>query len=103
MSIRRRGAAAVLAVTLAGSAAAITATAAPALADSGGNPSVGYCRSIASLFPGDIYGACVSYYQSHDRSAAATDVYFCKTEFVPDGYFDNLGQCVSFLNNFKGD
>ena len=46
-----------------------------------------YCRSIASLFPGDIFGACVSYYQSHDRSAAATDVYFCKTEFVPDGMF----------------
>ena len=92
MSIRRRSAAAVLAVTLAGSAAAVTAAAASALADSGGNPSVGYCRSIASLFPGDIYGACVSYYQSHNRSAAATDVYFCKNEFVPDGYFDNLGQ-----------
>ena len=104
MSIRRRTAAAALALTLAGSgaAAAITATAAPALADSGGNSSVQYCRSIASLFPGNIFGACVSYYQSHDRSAAATDVYFCKTEFVPDGDFANLGDCVSFLNNFKG-
>lgn len=104
MSIRRRTAGAAVALALAGSAAAATAvaTAAPASADAGGNPSVQYCQSIASLFPGNIFGACVSYYQSHDRSAAATDVYFCKTEFVPDGNFANLGSCVSFLNQFKG-
>ena len=104
MSIGRRTAGAALALTLAGSGAgvAVAATAAPALADSGGNSSVQYCRSIESLFPGNIFGACVSYYQSHDRSAAATDVYFCKTEFVPDGMFVNLGDCVSFLNQFKG-
>jgi len=29
-------------------------------------------------------------------------VFFCKTEFVPEGMFANLGKCVSFLNNFKG-
>jgi hypothetical protein len=63
---------------------------------------VQYCRSIAALFPGDIFGPCVSYYQSHDRNAAATDVYFCKTDFVPLGYFANPGACVSFLGQFKG-
>ena len=103
MPVRRRTASAAIALALAGSAAAVTVAAAvPASADAGGNSSVQYCRSIESLFPGNIYGACVSYYQSHDRSAAATDVYFCKTEFVPAGDFSNLGSCVSFLNNFKG-
>jgi hypothetical protein len=110
MHIRRRtaGAGAALTLALAGSAAMITAAAVPASADAGGSgngngsDTVQYCRSIESLFPGNIYGACVSYYNSHDRSAAATDVYFCKTNFVPAGMFDNLGSCVSFLNNFKG-
>jgi hypothetical protein len=103
MPVRRRTASAAIALALAGSAAAVTVAAAgPASADTGGNSSVAYCRSIESLFPGDIYGACVSYYQSHDRSAAATDVYFCKTEFVPAGDFSDLGSCVSFLNQFKG-
>ena len=103
MLVRRRTASAAIALALAGSAAAVTVAAAvPASADTGGNSSVQYCRSIETLFPGNIYGACVSYYQSHDRSAAATDVYFCKTEFVPAGDFSNLGSCVSFLNNFKG-
>lgn len=105
MSIRRRTAGAACAVALAGSAGLITAaaTAAPAsAATASGNDTVQYCRSIGSLFPGDIFGACVSYYQSHDRSAAATDVYFCKTDFVPNGDFADLGACVSFLNQFKG-
>jgi hypothetical protein len=106
MVVRRRTASAVAALALTGSAAAVTvsavATAGPASADAGGNSSVQYCRSVASLFPGLSQGACVSYYQSHDRSAAATDVYFCKTEFVPAGDFANLGSCVSFLNQFKG-
>jgi hypothetical protein len=103
MGFRRRAAGAVLTLTLLGSGAAIVATAVPASADAGGNSSVQYCRSIASLFPELSMGACVSYYQSHDRSAAATDVYFCETEFVPEGLFSNVGDCVSFLNNFKGD
>jgi hypothetical protein len=102
MLIRRRTAGAALALALAGSAAGVTAAAVPASADAGGNASVQYCRSIAALFPGDIFGPCVSYYQSHDRNAAATDVYFCKTDFVPLGYFANLGSCVSFLGQFKG-
>jgi hypothetical protein len=104
MLIGRRTAGAALALALAGSAAGITAAAAPASADDGGggNASVQYCRSIAGLFPGDIFGPCVSYYESHDRSAAATDVYFCTTSFVPAGNFANIGECVSFLNNFKG-
>lgn len=105
MHIRSRaaGAGAALTLALAGSAAMVTAMAAPASADAGGgNDTVQYCQSIESLFPGNIFGACVSYYDSHDRSAAATDVYFCKTDFVPNGDFKNLGSCVSFLNQFKG-
>ena len=105
MHIRRRtlGAAAAVTLALAGSAAMITAAAVPASADTGhGSDTVQYCRSIESLFPGNIFGPCVSYYNSHDRSAAATDVYFCKTDFVPAGDFANLGSCVSFLNQFKG-
>ncbi len=103
MLVRTRTAGAVIALALAGSTAAVTVAAAgPASADAGGNSSVQYCRSIESLFPGLSQGACVSYYQSHDRSAAATDVYFCKTQFVPAGDFSNLGSCVSFLNQFKG-
>jgi hypothetical protein len=104
MLIRRRAASAVLALALAGggSAAAIAATAAPAGASTAQSGTVQYCQSIMSLFPGLTMGDCVSYYNSHDRSAAATDVFFCKTEFVPEGMFANLGACVSFLNNFKG-
>jgi hypothetical protein len=104
MLIRRRAASAALALALAGggSVAAIAATAGPAGASTDQSGTVQYCRSIMSLFPGLTMGDCVSYYNSHDRSAAATDVFFCKTEFVPDGMFANLGQCVSFLNNFKG-
>jgi hypothetical protein len=104
MLIGRRIAGATLALALAGSVAGITAAAAPAsaAAGGGGNDSVQYCRSISGLFPGDIFGPCVSYYQSHDRSAAATDVYFCTTTFVPAGNFANIGECVSFLNQFKG-
>jgi hypothetical protein len=106
MLIRRRIASAALALGLAGAgtAAALASTAAPAGAATadGGPGTVAYCQSIMSLFPGLTMGDCVSYYNSHDRSAAATDVYFCKTEFVPDGYFANLGQCVSYLNQFKG-
>lgn len=105
MPIRRRIASAVLALGLAGagSAAALASTAAPAGAATAGGPgTVQYCRSIMSLFPGLTMGACVSYYNSNNRSAAATDVYFCKTEFVPEGMFANLGDCVSFLNQFKG-
>jgi len=105
MHIRRRtaGAAAALTLALAGSGAMIAAAAVPASADTGtGSDTVQYCNSIQSLFTGDIFGPCVSYYNSHDRSAAATDVYFCKTNFVPAGMFADLGSCVSFLNNFKG-
>lgn len=103
MLIRRRAASAALALALAGggSAAAIAA-AAPAGASTDQSGTVQYCQSIMSLFPGLTMGDCVSYYNSHDRSAAATDVFFCKTEFVPEGMFANLGACVSFLNNFKG-
>jgi hypothetical protein len=108
MLIGRRIAGATLSLALAGSVAGITvagmtaAAPASAAAAGGGNDTVQYCRSIAGLFPGDIFGPCVSYYQSHDRSAAATDVYFCKTTFVPEGNFANIGDCVSFLNQFKG-
>lgn len=104
MMIRRRVASAALALAVAGggAAAAITATAAPAGASTDQSGTVQYCRSIMSLFPGLTMGDCVSYYNSNNRSAAATDVFFCKTEFVPEGMFSDLGACASFLNNFKG-
>jgi hypothetical protein len=105
MGLRRRAAGAAFALMLLGSGAGAgaIAVAAPAQAAPADNSDVAYCRSIEGLFGDDIFGPCMSYYNSHDRSAAATDVYFCTTQFVPEGLFGNVGDCVSFLNNFKGD
>lgn len=104
MSVRRRAAGIALALTLAGSAAAaVVAAAGPASADTGGNPSLQYCRSIAQFYPENITGPCTSYLQSHDfAGAAATNEYICKTELVPIGEFATVGECVSALNGATG-
>jgi hypothetical protein len=103
MSVRRRAAGLALALTLAGSAAAVVAAAVPASADTGGNPSLQYCRSIAQFYPGNITGPCTGYLQSHNfAGAAATNEYICKTEFVPIGEFATVGECVSALNGVTG-
>lgn len=99
MSIRRRTAAAAFALAL-GSAGAIAA-AVPASADAGGNAALQYCRSIAPYYQGNITGPCVSSFQSMGNAAAA-NVYFCKTEFVPEGEFATVGECVSTLNALTG-
>ena len=103
MSIRRRTAAAALAMALAGSAAGVVAAAVPARADAGGNPSLQYCRSIAQFYPRNITGPCTSYFQSHDFAGiAASNELFCKIEFVPIGEFATVGECVSALNKVTG-
>ena len=89
MALRADGSGgAVLALTLVGSGAGTVAAALPARAAVADNSDVAYCRSIEGLFGDDIFGPCMSYYNSHNRSAAATDVYFCETQFVPEGLFD---------------
>lgn len=90
-------------MALAGSAAGVVAAAVPASADAGGNPSLQYCRSIAQFYPGNITGPCTSYFQSHDFAGiAASNEFFCKTEFVPMGEFATVGSCVSVLNRATG-
>ena len=102
MRALRRAATGAAALALAASAAAVAVAAAgTASADTGNNAAVRYCQSISSL-PGINMGACVSYAESHAHNAAAWDVQECKTQLLPAGTFENLGSCVSFLNNFKG-
>jgi hypothetical protein len=104
VSILRRTSGGVLALTLAGSAAAVIASAVPASADAGGNPSLQYCRSIAAFYPGiNITGPCTSYFQSHDfAGVAATNALFCRTVFVPIGEFVTVGECVTTLDQQLG-
>ena len=79
MPIHRRAAGLAVALTLAGSAAAVIATSVPARADAGGNPGLQYCRSIAALYPFNITGPCTSYFQSHDfAGVAASNALFCR-------------------------
>ena len=99
MSIRRRTAAAALALAL-GSAGAITA-AVSASADTGGNAALQYCRSVAQFFPGNITGPCVSSFLSQGSVAAANE-YYCKTFFIPAGEFATVGECVSALEAVTG-
>lgn len=100
MSIHRRAGGIALALTLAGSAAGVIATAVPASAAAGGNPSLQYCRSIADQYPGiNITGPCTSYFQSNNfAGVAATNALFCRTEYVPLGLFATVGECVSTLD-----
>ena len=101
MSVRRRAAGLAFSLTLAGSAVAVAAV--PANAASGGNPSLQYCRSIAQFYPGNITGPCTSYFQSHDFAGiAASNAFFCRTEFVPAGEFATVGECVSALGHVTG-
>ncbi len=103
MPIRRRTAGAALALALAGSAAGVIAAAVPASADTGGNASLQYCRSIAQFYPANITGPCTSYFQSHDfAGVAATNELFCRIEFVPMGEFATVGECVSAMNAVTG-
>ena len=83
-----------IALALAGAGIALPAAASPANATAGGNESLQFCRSIAHLYDGNITGPCTSFFQSHDSRARATTVFFCRTEFVPSGKFDTLGQCL---------
>jgi hypothetical protein len=87
------------ALALAGVAAALPLAASPAHAAAGGNDSLQFCRSIAPFFEGNIIGPCTSYFQSHDRNARATTVYFCRTQFVPSGEFATLGKCVRTIGS----
>ena len=103
MPIRRRTAGAVLALALAGSAAGVISAAVPASADTGGNASVQYCRSIAQFYPLNVIGPCTSYFQSHDfAGVAASNALFCKIEFIPAGEFATVGECVSAMNHVTG-
>ena len=103
MSVRRRATRLARTLTLAGSAAAVIAAPGPALAASGGNASLQYCRSIAAEYPFNITGPCTSYFQSHDfAGAAASNALFCREDYVPAGDFANVGDCVNFFNQAMG-
>jgi hypothetical protein len=103
MSIHRRAAGLALALTLAGSAAAVIATSVPASADAGGNPGLQYCMSIAADYPFSITGPCTSYFQSHDfAGVAASNALFCREEYVPAGQFATVGECVTYFNQALG-
>jgi hypothetical protein len=103
VSIHRRAARLALALTLAGSATAVIATAVPASADSGGNAGLQYCRSIAAAYPFNITGPCTSYFQSHDfAGVAASNALFCREEYVPAGVFATVGECVTSFNQALG-
>lgn len=88
-----------LALILAGAGLALPIAASPAHAARGGNESLQLCRSFAPFYEGNIIGPCTSYFQSHDRNARATTVYFCRTEMVPAGEFHTLGQCVRTIGS----
>lgn len=90
---------ATVAAVLAGGGIALTTAASPANAAAGGNQSLQFCRSIARFYDGNITGPCTSYFQSHDRNARATTVFFCRTEFVPAGAFATIGKCVSRIGS----
>lgn len=103
MSIRRRAAGVALALTLAGSAAAVITAAVPASADTGGNAGLQYCRSLAAGYPFNITGPCTSYFQSHDfAGVAASNALFCREEYVPAGQFASVGQCIQYFNQALG-
>ena len=86
-------------LALAASAVSVTLTfpfsATVANAEAGGNADLQFCRSISESYPGNIIGPCTSYFRSHNNNAAATTAYFCRTVFVPEGYFASVGNCVS--------
>ncbi|HEY5821267.1 MAG TPA: hypothetical protein VIT20_04790 [Propionibacteriaceae bacterium] len=95
MLTSKKAARLVLAVGIAGAGLAFPVSASLAHADAGGNDDLQFCRSISDSYLGNIIGPCTSFFRSHDNNAAATTAYFCKTVFVPEGYFATVGECVS--------
>jgi hypothetical protein len=85
-----------------GASLVVPFTATTASAEAGGNESLQFCRFLSQFYEGNIIGPCTSYFQSHNNNAAATTRYFCRTEIVPAGDFETLGECVSTITKAGG-
>lgn len=98
-ALTRRIRAVSLVAAIAGATVVTPLLAAPASADSGGNPAAQLCKSFAAEYPGvNVYGECMGYFNSGGRSAGFAQ-FICKTELVPFGIFPNLGTCISTLRD----
>ena len=97
MSIRRRAAGAALALAV-GSAGAILIAVPASAAPPSGN-AAHECQAFREEFglPPNFVGACVSLVRSRTTSSAVF-VFRCRNEFVPEGFFATVGECVSELN-----